>query len=395
MRYAKCNDMKNNRNFLSVTLGLLTAFAPFVTDLYLPGLPALAAYFGSSASMAQMSLTMSMLGLSAGQLLIGPLSDRYGRKIPLMVSLFAFLLTTVMCIISPSITIFNVMRFLQGAMAAGGIVIARSVATDLYTGRELTRFLTMISAVNGVAPVLAPIFGGLLLNYTSWKGAFVLLLVYGAALAIMCNWVGESLPKDKRSTSSVLSTFASFGPVLRNGRYLSFLAVYALSMLVLFSYISSSPFILQRSYGLSPLGFSLCFSLNAVAIGAGCALAAVFKNEYVTLRTGAVCMVASAVMTMFALLFHAPVWAVEICFILLMLCFGVLQPASTALTLDSERQRAGTASALLGASGFVMGGIASPLVGIGDIITATSVMILIGSLATAAAVAFSCRKYKA
>ena len=174
---------RNNENytFLFVTLGLLTAFGPFVTDFYLPALPALADYFRSSASMAQMSLTTGMFGLAVGQVFIGPISDRYGRRMPLLVSMAAFIVATALCIVVPNIYLFNLLRLFQGFTAAGGIVLARSIATDMYTGNELTRFIAMISAVNGVAPVVAPVVGGMLLDFTSWKGTFVLLLLVGAA----------------------------------------------------------------------------------------------------------------------------------------------------------------------------------------------------------------------
>ena len=241
---------RNNENytFLFVTLGLLTAFGPFVTDFYLPALPALADYFRSSASMAQMSLTTGMFGLAVGQVFIGPISDRYGRRMPLLVSMAAFIVATALCIVAPNIYLFNLLRLFQGFTAAGGIVLARSIATDMYTGNELTRFIAMISAVNGVAPVVAPVVGGMLLDFTSWKGTFVLLLLVGAALAVLCSQVRESLPVARRSARGVLSAFAAYGKVFRNPKYVAFLAAYASSMLVLFAYISASPFILQQGY---------------------------------------------------------------------------------------------------------------------------------------------------
>ena len=207
---------RNNENytFLFVTLGLLTAFGPFVTDFYLPALPALADYFRSSASMAQMSLTTGMFGLAVGQVFIGPISDRYGRRMPLLVSMAAFIVATALCIVAPNIYLFNLLRLFQGFTAAGGIVLARSIATDMYTGNELTRFIAMISAVNGVAPVVAPVVGGMLLDFTSWKGTFVLLLLVGAALAVLCSQVRESLPVARRSARGVLSAFAANGKVL-------------------------------------------------------------------------------------------------------------------------------------------------------------------------------------
>ena len=388
---------RNNENytFLFVTLGLLTAFGPFVTDFYLPALPALADYFRSSASMAQMSLTTGMFGLAVGQVFIGPISDRYGRRMPLLVSMAAFIVATALCIVAPNIYLFNLLRLFQGFTAAGGIVLARSIATDMYTGNELTRFIAMISAVNGVAPVVAPVVGGMLLDFTSWKGTFVLLLLVGAALAVLCSQVRESLPVARRSARGVLSAFAAYGKVFRNPKYVAFLAAYASSMLVLFAYISASPFILQQGYGLSPLAFGLCFAANAVGIGVGCAVAGRFADSYRGLRIGGGASVFMAIVTAAALWMKAPIAVVEPAFFLLMFAFGMIQPAGTSIVLDCERDNAGAASAALGASGFLMGGIVSPLVGIGDVFVACGAAVLLGAVSTAGFIRYACRRWPA
>ena len=172
-------------------LGLLSAFGPFVTDLYLPALPSLADYFAASPSMAQLSLTMSMLGLSVGQLFVGPLSDKYGRKKLLLVCLLLFVCGTVACIVAPNIVTFNVFRLLQGMAASGGIVIARSISADSYRGPVLTKFLAMVSAVNGVAPIIAPVLGGFLLNFMSWKGTFALNTVFTSIGCALSGKVGN------------------------------------------------------------------------------------------------------------------------------------------------------------------------------------------------------------
>lgn len=386
---------RNNGNyiFMFVTLGLLTAFGPFLTDFYLPALPSLAEYFETSPSLAQMSLTTGMLGLAAGQVIIGPASDRYGRKRPLMASMAAIVLATLLCILSPSITTFNAMRFFQGMAGAGGIVIARSIATDMYTGHELTRFIAMIAAVNGVVPVVGPVIGGMMLNFTSWKGTFALLLAVGILLTGMCSFVRESLPVRRRSQERIYKTFNSYGKVFRNPKYVWFLASFAFSMLVLFAYISSSPFILQERYGLSPIAFSMCFGANALAIGIGCALSNCFRDEYRNLKTGALLLLAAAAATAAALLLHAPIWILEPAFLILMLAFGVLQPVCTSVTLDSERDNAGTASAALGASGFLMGGAVSPLAGIGDIFISAAAAITTGAVLTCATIFHACRVF--
>lgn len=166
--------MQNSKTFLLVVLGILAAFGPFVTDMYLPGLPAMTAYFGTTASMVQLGITTAMLGLAFGQIIVGPLSDKYGRRKPLLLSLGVFFFSTIGCIFSWNVEVFIFFRFLQGMAGAGGIVISRSVATDCYSGKELAKAFAMISAVNGLAPIIAPIVGGVLLKFTNWQGIFSL-----------------------------------------------------------------------------------------------------------------------------------------------------------------------------------------------------------------------------
>ena len=208
--------MKNSKSFLLVLLGVLAAFGPFVTDMYLPGLPTMTDYFNTTASMVQLGITTAMLGLGVGQLLVGPLSDKYGRKLPLLCSLWLFIFSTVACIFSWNIGAFICFRFLQGIAGAGGIVISRSVATDCYAGKELAKAFAMISAVNGLAPILAPVGGGVLLKFTSWLGIFVFLLVLGCILLLLCLRLKESLPVARRITVPVFSSFRTFIPLLKN-----------------------------------------------------------------------------------------------------------------------------------------------------------------------------------
>lgn len=376
-------------------LGLLSAFGPFVTDLYLPALPGLADYFAASPSMAQLSLTMSMLGLSVGQLFVGPLSDKYGRKKLLLFCLVLFVAGTVACIAAPNIVTFNVFRLLQGMAASGGIVIARSISADSYRGPVLTKFLAMVSAVNGVAPVIAPVLGGFLLNFMNWKGTFAVLLFYGALLLFMSGKFQESLPAKRRSKKSVFSNFSLYGNVFRNRFYVAYFLVCTFPMIVLFGYIFSSPFIYQKLYGLSPVGFSLCFALNAVFTAAGCALSGRVGNDQKALKIAGFGMFLFSIAVGVALVNHAPLPLLQLCFMLLTFMFGLSQPPATALALNAERKNAGTASAAIGASGFLMGGLVSPLVGMGDISVSASVILVVGGFLTLvsvfAAVRVSCK----
>ena len=183
----------NSKLFLVLLLGVLSAFGPFVVDLYLPSLPQLASFFETSASMTQLTLTTAMIGLAVGQLLLGPLSDKFGRKIPLIISLVIYIISTVLIVYAPNIESMIVLRVIQGLSSAGSVVISRAVATDLYRGREMTRFFGLLMTINGIAPIISPILGSLLLEYISWKGVFVFLALIGVIVLLFCFRLKESL----------------------------------------------------------------------------------------------------------------------------------------------------------------------------------------------------------
>lgn len=176
----------NSRLYILIFIGIVSAFGPFVTDFYLPALPVLSEYFDTTASLVQLSLTFSMVGLAVGQLIIGPLSDKYGRKLPLMVSLVIFCISTVGCLYSPEIHGFIFARLLQGLSGAGGVVISKSIAIDLYQGKELTRFFAMLSSVQGLAPVCAPVLGGILLGAMDWKVSSCIMAIGILLLSLVC-----------------------------------------------------------------------------------------------------------------------------------------------------------------------------------------------------------------
>lgn len=181
-----------------VFLGILSAMAPFSTDMYLPALPTLADDFGITPSMAQMTLTMTMIGMAIGQMVTGPLSDRYGRRPPLLVGMIIFALTSLGCAVIDSINTFLVLRFLMGFAGASGIVIARAIARDVAEGSELTRFLAILMMVNGVAPILSPVIGGQVMLLSSWRGVFDILIVIGVILTIATLIYRETLPPSAR-----------------------------------------------------------------------------------------------------------------------------------------------------------------------------------------------------
>ena len=356
----------NSKIYLLVLLGLLTAFGPFVTDMYLPTLPAMTDFFHTSSSMVQMGLTTSMIGLAAGQLLFGPLSDKYGRRTPLLTAMWLFIGSTLLCIFASDIRQFVTARFLQGIAGSGGIVISRSVATDRFGGRDLARMLALIGAVNGVAPVVAPIIGGTLTD--------------SIGLLAGCSRLRESLPAERRSAVAWGDIFRSFGTVLRNRRYVAYVLQMGFAQGVLFAYIASSPFIMQGHYGFSAFEFSICFAVNAVAIGSAAAFSIRFRNPERSTRAGCMGMLLFAAAEAVALGLGCGFWVYEGLLFGLLFAMGLTFTSSTALAMGAAREYAGTASAMLGAICFSFGGIVSPLVGIGDTLLSTGAVFIVCAL---------------
>lgn len=366
--------------FLLVFLGALSAFGPFITDFYLPTLPSMAEVFNTSASMVQLGLTASLLGIAVGQIFFGPLSDKYGR-LPIMVwSLLLFALSTIGCIFSPDIQLFDFFRFLQGLGGAGGIVMSRSVATDCYSGRELAKVLAIVGAINGIAPVVAPVTGGLVAQSLGWQGIFWVLFIIGVLLMIMCIPFRESLPVEKRVNGSVWRAAHGFVDIFKIPEFRRYVAVFGLAYGVLFAYISSASFIVQDHFGYSEIQFSFTFGTNAIIVAIGSGLAMKFK------RMENAALFSTAGMTVFASLLLVSKFFIDTFLVyegltMLMLFFlGFIFPSVTALGMEGGRKAVGAASAVLGAVGFACGGLVSPLVGIGDLMQSTYIILVVCSL---------------
>lgn len=365
----------NSKLYILVVIGIVSAFGPFVTDFYLPALPVLAGYFDTTASLIQLSLTFSMVGLAVGQLVIGPLSDKYGRKKTLMASLVLFCISTIGCLYASDIYVFIFFRLLQGLSGAGGVVISKSIATDLYEGRELTRFFSMLSSVQGIAPVCAPVLGGVLLEVTDWKGIFWILVLIGILLIMALAFFKESLNNEQQHCG-VFATFRNYIPVFQNAQFMRYVLVQAFAMGVMFTYIAASPFIFQEHFNMSPLAYSLCFGANAIAIMLGSLTVSLFHDATDALRVGSIGFGIMSLFVAAALFFSTSVWPVEVSLFVFMLFLGVILPSSTTLALDLERKNSGNASALLGFLMFLFGGVLSPLTGLGNMLYTTGIIIV-------------------
>lgn len=362
-------------------LGFLSAFGPLSLDMYLPALPSLAGDLGTGVSQAQLSLTFCLLGLALGQLVAGPLSDVRGRRGPLLLGLVSYMTASLLCAFSPTIWVFASLRFIQGLAGAAGIVLCRAVVRDMYSGAELTRFFALLMLVNGAAPILAPILGALLLQWTSWRGVFLVLCLIGAALlAAVWYLLPETLPAEHRSKGGMKHTVAAFGVLFRDRRFVGLALSQGLVYAGMFAYISGSPFVLQDLYGVSPQMFSLIFAGNGLGIILWSQLtgklvnryseAALFKFGIGQAFAGGVCLVA-------AILSGAGLALILPGLFLVVTSVGIASTSGTSLAMQQYGHAAGSASALLGLISYIFGGLISPLVGLGGSGTALPMGIII------------------
>jgi len=352
---------------LLLTLSLLAAFAPIATDLYLPGFPAIAEDLDSAASGVQLTLTTFLVGLACGQLLMGPLSDRFGRKKPLVASAVVCVLAGVATAVAPSLPVLVAARLVQGLSGAGGMVIGRAVISDLVSGRAAARAFTLMLTVGGVAPVLAPLVGGLLSGPIGWRGMLwtvtglcVLMLV---AVAVV---LPETHPAEIRQAAAI-SYPDAMRRVFRSRGYWGHTAVFALSFAMMMSYISASPFVYQHVLGLSEVEYGLAFGLNAAGLITAGAVAGRLLERIGPSRIVSVSItlqVTASLSLVVLVLLDAPGWTYAVAIFLAVLSNGGIMGSSAALAMGHVREVAGTGSALLGFTQFALGAVVSPLVGL-------------------------------
>ncbi len=360
-----------------VALGALSAFGPLCLDMYLPALPELAPALHSTDAAAQLSLAACIVGLAVGQLCVGPWSDRVGRRRPLLAGVAVFAVVSAACAVTTSMPLLIVLRFVQGAAGAAGIVIGRAIVADKYTGRVAASYFAAMAAVNGFAPILSPIIGGQLLRVGTWRTIFWVLAGIGVLLVVVtAAVVHESLPVERRATAGIGATFRVFGIVLRDRVYVGYTLAGCLVAAAMFGYISGSPFMLQDGFGLTAQQFSLCFASNAAGIIAATWVgrALLRRTDSVRiLRLGIVQACAGALVLFVAVTAGLGLWPVLVGFFVMVSAVGFALPHASALAMDRHRETAGAASALFGLAQFALAAVAAPLVGIGDRAVGTAV----------------------
>ena len=364
------------RLWLIITLGALSAFGPLCLDMYLPALPELPADLSSTSSAAQLTLSACIIGLAVGQLITGPLSDKVGRRLPLLVGVGLFVLTSAVCALTTSMTVLIGVRFLQGAAGAAGIVVGRAVVADMFAGKVAAAYFSAIATINGLAPILAPVIGGQVLVVGTWRTVFWVLTGIGAVLFVLSAVViTETLPPERRFGGGFGGTVSAFGTLLRDRGYVGCVLAGAMVTAAMFGYISASPFLLQEGFGLSAQWFSACFALNAVGIilatQAGRMLLRI-TTSFVLLTVGVYQALVGAILLTVTLAVGWGLAMVLVSLFVMVSAVGFALPHASAIAMDRHRRIAGSASALLGLTQFALGAITAPLVGIGDVVAGTA-----------------------
>lgn len=351
-----------------VILGMLTAFGPVCTDIYLPALPVITRDLMSDPATIQLSLTASFFGLALGQIFIGPLSDAWGRKGPLLASLLLFAVTSLGCAMATDVWVLIVMRFFQGCAGSGGVVLSRSMACDMFKGPDLTRFMSLLMTINSLAPIFGPILGSALISVGSWQLLFYFLTLWGVLLLAGSFFkVEDTLVKEQRQPRLAAAVGDMFRELV-NLRFLCLSLSMAFIMGGFFSYLAASPFVFQSLYGYSPFHYSLVFAFNAMVISGIALLAGRLSRRMgdrrIVYGSLAVMFVAGFSLFVTALIMPAsslPAFLSLTCFVSVL---GASQTAGFGIVMDSRQGGAGAASGIFGVLCFLFGALMSPLVGL-------------------------------
>lgn len=351
-----------------IILGALTAIGALSIDMFLPGLPEIKNDFHTTTSNAQLTLSLFMIGLALGNLFAGPISDATGRKKPLWISMFIYTLASLGIVFVTNIEVMIALRFIQGVTGGAASVISRAIASDMYKGKELTKFLSLLMLVNGVAPVIAPAIGGIILSFAVWRMVFIILTVFGILMVIgSLTKVSESLQEDEKDSNGIKEMFKNFKHQLATPKFVLPMLIQGFSFIMLFTYISASPFIIQKIYGMSALQFSIMFAAIGITLIISSQLVGVLVDRIERrqlLKIVTYIQVLGVVIVAMTLLNHLSFWILVIGFIVLVAPVTAVASLGFSIAMDESTKGRGSASSLLGLVQFLLGGLMSSLVNV-------------------------------
>lgn len=351
---------------LVATLALLSAVAPLATDMYLPAFPEMQGDLGTTAAGVQLTLTTFMIGLAVGQLVIGPLSDALGRRGPLLAGTLVCLGASIACALAPNVGVLVAMRFLQGVSGAAGIVLSRAVITDMTKGPSTAKLMSLMMVLGGLMPALAPSVGGVILSVAEWRAVFWVIAALVTVMVVgVLAVVPESLPAQQRESGGLRRLVGAAGEVLGNRTYVLATGVFTLGFGAFFGYISASPFVLQNILGLGEQQYAIAFGVNSLGIMASGAIAIRVADRLPILPVIGVGLGLLGVgsLTLLVLALTGPTLVPTLAAMFVSAAsIGLFMGNSSALAMQALTSAAGTGSAMLGATQFLLAGLVSPLV---------------------------------
>ncbi len=345
------NPTGKERLALAFLLGMLAILGPLNIDMYLPSFPEIAEDLSASASLVQLSLTACLVGLTIGQLIVGPVSDAQGRRKPLLICIFLFALSSLFCALAPNITTLVAARFLQGFTASAGLVLSRAIVRDVFTGRELSKFFSLLMVITAVAPMVAPMTGGaiLLLPFATWHTIFHVLMIIGFLLVLLIALrLKETLPPEKRIPSSIGTSVKTMGSLLKDRSFMGYALTVGFIHGGSFAYVSGTPFVYQDIYGVSPQVFSILFGINGLAIISGSFIIGRFGgiiHEKSLLRIAVITAVIATAVLLTMTMIHGPLATLVISIFIYMITIGMVLTSTFTLAMEKQGHRAGSASA--------------------------------------------------
>ena len=379
---------KHLSKILIVILGVMTAFGPLTIDMYGPSLPKVQHAFGSSISEIQLTLSFAMIGLAIGQFVFGPLSDVLGRKKMALILLIGYLIASLLSVFTVHLTIFLIIRLIQGLAGGGAIVIAKASIGDNYDGDELAKFLTSLMVINGIITIIAPLLGGLALSIASWRMIFIFLTII---TLIVILGILLKMPVGLHQEQSQLNfkaIFKDFGLLLTKPTFVIPMLLQGLTYVMLFSYSSAAPFISQKMYHMTPLQYSAMFAINGVGLIVVSQITAIIVEKvsrYTMLIYLTIIQMIGVVILIITLTLHLPLYVLLIGFFINICPVTSIAPLCFSMAMAERTGGSGNASSLLGLFQFILGGLISPLVGLNGqhdmcpyliIISATAVLLI-------------------
>ncbi len=380
-------------------LGGVATLGPAAMDLYMPALPTVANDFGASTAGIALTMTAFLVGMGVGMAFSGSLSDSYGRRTPLLVGLALYALASVGCALAPNLGVLIAMRALLGIAGGGGYSIGQAVIADYARGAKAARLMSRLALVSYLAPILAPPIGAQMLRVVSWRGIFVLLAVLGVAVfATAFRFVGESLPRERRIPSGVSSTLHTAARLLRDRHYVGLLLTAACASAAFYGYLTGVSLVFQEVGGLTPTAFSILFTINAAGMLASTQINHRLLSRYSPrqLLFADLLVSAGAAAVAVAASFTQPLNVLALAVPLFVLVSGMasLLPNAIALALSLHPEIAGSAAAVFGATGIVLGALATPLVGIGGTSALSmTLVILVATVASLVVFVLGPRRY--